>query len=64
MIGIKAALKIKSGFTPNSSVLYCLNLTLFEMTIIIIIIIIINCNSVVTGWQWLFYMYTKYEIGY
>jgi hypothetical protein len=26
-------------------------------------IIIINCNWVVTRWQWLFYMYTKYEIG-
>jgi len=34
------------------------------MIIIIIIIIIINCNWVVTRWQWLFYMYTKYEIGY
>ena len=32
--------------------------------IIIIIIIIINCNWVLTRWQWLFYMYTKYEIGY
>jgi len=31
--------------------------------IIIIIIIIINCNWVVTRWQWLFYLYTKYEIG-
>jgi len=30
----------------------------------IIIIIIINCNWVVTWWQWLFYVYTKYEIGY
>ena len=28
------------------------------------IIIFINCNWVVTRWQWLFYMYTKYEIGY
>jgi len=27
--------------------------------IIIIIIIIINCNWVVTRWQWLFYMYTN-----
>jgi len=26
--------------------------------------IIINWNWVVTRWQWLFYMYTKYEIGY
>ena len=30
----------------------------------IIIIIFINCNWVVTRWQWLFYMYTKHEIGY
>ena len=34
------------------------------ITIKIIIIIFINCNSVVTRWQWLFYMYTKHEIGY
>jgi len=27
-------------------------------------IIIIKCNWVVTRWQWLFYMYTKCEIGY
>ena len=32
--------------------------------IIIIIIIIFNCNWVVSRWQWLFCMYTKYEIGY
>jgi len=32
--------------------------------IIIIIIIIINCNWVVARWQWLFYVYTKHEIGY
>ena len=28
------------------------------LIIIIIIIIIINCDLVVTRWQWLFYMYT------
>jgi len=38
--------------------------TIFSGEIIIIIIIIINCNWVVTRWQWLFYMYKKYEIGY
>jgi len=27
------------------------------------IIIIINCNWVVVRWEWLFYMYTKYEIN-
>jgi len=31
---------------------------------IIIIIIFIYCNWVVTRWQWLFYIYTKHEIGY
>ena len=36
----------------------------FLMMMIIIIIIFIHCNWVVTRWQWLFYMYTKYEIGY
>ena len=29
-----------------------------------IIIIFINCNWVVTRWQWLSYMYTKHESGY
>jgi len=29
-----------------------------------LIILFINCNWVVTWWQWLFYTYTKYEIGY
>ena len=37
---------------------------LMKMIMMIIIIIIIYCNWVVTRWQWLFYMYTKYEIGY
>jgi len=32
--------------------------------IIIIIILFINCNWVVTRWQWLLYICTKYEIGY
>ena len=35
-----------------------------SIIIIIIIIIFIYCNWVVNRWQWLFYMYTKYEIGY
>ena len=30
---------------------------------LVIIIIFINCNWVVTRWQWLFYMCTEYEIG-
>ena len=34
------------------------------MMMIIIIIIFINCNWVVSRWQWLFYMYTEYKIGY
>jgi len=32
-----------------------------NIIIIIIIIIIINCNWVVTRWQWLFCMHTKCE---
>ena len=32
-----------------------------QQIIIIIIIIIINCNFVITRWQWLFYMYTNME---
>ena len=27
-------------------------------------LLFINCNWVVSRWQWLFYIYTKYEIGY
>ena len=29
------------------------------IVIIIIIIIFINCNWVITRWQWLYYMYTN-----
>jgi len=35
--------------------------TLYLYNIHIIIIIFINCNWVVTRWQWLFYMYTNME---
>ena len=35
-----------------------------DIIITTIIIVFINCNLVVIRWQWLFYMYTKYEIGY
>jgi len=34
------------------------------LLLIIIIIIFINSNCVVTRWQYLFYMYTKHEVGY
>ena len=44
---------------PNMAV-FCSSLTSW----FIIIIVIIYCSWVVTRWQWLFYMYTKYEIGY
>ena len=30
----------------------------------LIIIIFIYCNWFFTRWQWLFYIYTKHEIGY
>jgi len=29
--------------------------------VIVVIIIIINCNWVITRWQWLHYMYTNME---
>ena len=55
-----------SRTSKQSESLYKRNSTHFIIIIIIIIIviIIIYCNWVVTRWQWLFYMYTKYEIGY
>ena len=31
------------------------------LLLLIIIIIFINCNWVITRWQWLFYMYTNME---
>ena len=42
----------------NWFMLYLLGTVKF-LIIIIIIIIFINCNWVVTRWQWLFYMYTN-----
>ena len=39
-------------------------ITFLSPEIATFIIIIIIYNWVVTRWQWLFYMYTKYEIGY
>jgi len=41
-----------------------LNIKCEIIIIIIIIILFIYCNLVVTRWQWLFHMCTKYEIGY
>ena len=40
------------------------NIIIIIIIIIITIIIINNCSWVITRWQWLFYMYTKYEAGY
>ena len=34
------------------------------VVVVVVVIIVVNCNWVVTRWQWLFYMYTKCEIGY
>jgi len=39
----------------------CVELVICQIIIIIITIIIINCNLVITWWQWLFYMYTNME---
>jgi len=43
---------------------YVVLFVVFKNIIIIIIILFIDCSWVVTRWQWLFYMYTKYEIDY
>jgi len=53
---LKALVRIASA--PSRMIM------MMMIIIIIIIIIIIYCNWVVTHWQWLFYMYTKHEIGY
>ena len=34
------------------------------MMMISVVVVVVDCNWVVTRWQWLFYMYTKYEIDY
>jgi len=49
---------------PRTVCFFVLNRLIIIIIIIIIIITLINCNWVVTRWQWLFYMYTKHEIGY
>ena len=53
---------VHSSFRPAQTL--TASLVIIIIIIIIIITIIINCNWVVTRWQWLFYMYTKHEIGY
>ena len=49
------------GIEPES---LCRPAVIIVLCYMIINIIIINCNWVATRWQWLFYMYTKHEIGY
>ena len=38
--------------------------TTIIIIIIVVVVVVVCCSWVVTQWQWLFYMYTKYEIGY
>jgi hypothetical protein len=35
-----------------------------SMLLLLLLLLLFNCSWVVTWWQWLFYMYTKYEAGY
>ena len=50
---------------PKIKITFCMTVMRVIIIIIIItIIIIIYCNWVVIRWQWLIYMYIKYEIGY
>jgi len=39
-------------------------LLLLLLLMLLLLLLFINCNWVITRWLWLFYMYTKYEIGY
>ena len=48
--------RIKVNYLPETG--------LTDLSADVEILIFINCNWVVTRWQWLFYMYTKHEIGY
>ena len=43
----------------ESKINYSQNSLYLGSVIIITTIIFINCNSVITRWQWLFYMYTN-----
>jgi len=61
------SIPFKSGVELVTSVLFCgfsEDNASKSSSVIIIIIIITYCNWVVTRWQWLFHMHTKYEIGY
>jgi len=55
---------VYSDKTPDYGQRNCPKHVEFYSKNIIIIIIIINCDWVVTRWQRLFYMHTKFEIGY
>jgi len=67
-VSLKARNHLEDLDVHGSVILNCcpegLQCTILSTPPIIIIIIFINCNWVVTRWQWLFYMYTKHEIGY
>jgi hypothetical protein len=56
--------KSSSNKTPAFTLCRTYFRLLHEMQNKKIIIKFVKCNSVVTRWQWLFYMYTKYEIVY
>jgi ABC-type multidrug transport system permease subunit len=49
---------------PYRIIIIIIIVIIIIIIIIMIIIMFINCNWVDTRWQWLFYVYTKYEIGY
>jgi len=55
---------VDGGTVSLFSVMMMMMMMIIIIIITVIIIIIIYCNWIVTRWQWLFYMYTKYEIGY
>jgi hypothetical protein len=46
------------------TVIIIIIIIIITIIIIVIIIILIYCSCVSNRWQWLVYMYTKYEIDY
>ena len=59
-----SVVKLSIYMTKTMMKMMMMMMMIMVIIIIIIIIIFIYCNWVVTRWQWLFYMYTKHEIGY
>ena len=62
---LQISVNFEEGTTvPGSRTSQLIRGAVLKVLLYLIIIIFINRIWVVTRWQWLFYMYTKHEIGY